>query len=251
MNIIRVEYRKLFKRIEFWCSLVIMLIPMLLFLGSKNDLSIAMAIESKSRFNTILTSLGFSLQLGIYHLIFSILATNLLSTELYNNYTTLYFPHIKDKAKLFTKKIFVINSIIFIHIIMYLFVAFIMSYLILDNKGYNFCDKDTIWYVLAVSSSVLEFTTFVNIILCLGIFVKPIQNMFIAVILFIANFLLFDIPIIGNFLPMKYIQQLLNLQENWNINLLVKNFIIILILIIVYNSIVQIIGRKKMKDYSQ
>lgn len=251
MNIIKVEYRKLFKRIEFWCSLVIMLIPMLLFLGSKNDLSIAMAIESKSRFNTILTSLGFALQLGIYHLIFSILATNLLSAELYSNYTTLYFPHVKDKAKLFTKKIFVIDSIIVIHIIIYLFVSFVMSYLILNNNVYEFFDKDTIWYLLSVVSSVLDFITFINIILCLGIFLKPIQNMFSAIILFIANFLLFDIPIIGNFLPMKYIQQLLNFQGKWDINLLLKNFLIILLLIIVYNSLVQIIGRKKMKDYSQ
>lgn len=252
MNIIKVEYRKLFKRIEFWCSLVIMLVPIALFIGSRSDSAIAMAIETKSRFNTIVISLGFSLQLGVYHLIFSILATNLLSSELYSKYTTLYFPHIKNKYTLFAKKTLVIDSVILGHVVIYLLISFIMSYLILNNiNGYSFFDKDTIWYVITIFSSILEFITFVNIILCLGIFLKPLQNIFSAIVLFVINYLFFDILVIGNILPMKYIQELMNVQSKDNMGILFRNFLIIILLTIIYNVIVQVIGRKKLKEYSQ
>ncbi|MBS6025846.1 MAG: hypothetical protein KIB00_17365 [Paeniclostridium sordellii] len=252
MNIIKVEYRKLFKRVEFLCSLIIIIIPVLLFIGSKNDSAIAMAIETKSRFNTVIISLGFALQLGIYHLIFSVLSTNLLSNEIYSNYTTLYFPHIKDRGALFRKKTLVIDSVIVAHSIIYILFSLIMSYLILNNiKGYSFFDKDTIWYVTTISASLLEFITFVNLILVLGLFLKPLQNIFSAITLFIGNYLLFDIPIIGHLLPMKYIQDLMNMQYKNNINILIKNFVIILVLILIYNIIIQVIGYKKLKEYTQ
>lgn len=252
MNIIKVEYRKLFRRIEFWCSLIIMIVPILLFVGSKSDSAIAMAIETKSRFNTVIISLGFSLQLGIYHLIFSILATNLLSNEIYSNYTTLYFPHIKDKGKLFRKKTLVIDSVIVVHSIVYVLFSFVMSYLILNNMdGYSFFDKDTILYLLAIFASLLEFITFVNLILVLGLFLKPLQNIFSAIILFVANYLLFDMSIIGHLMPMKYIQELMNMQYEGDINILIKKFFIIVILIIIYNIIIQVIGNKKLKEYTQ
>lgn len=252
MNIIKVEYRKLFKRVEFWCSLIIIIIPVLLFIGSKNDSSIAMAIETKSRFNTVIISFGFALQLGIYHLVFSVLATNLLSNERYSNYTTLYFPHIKEKGKLFIKKTLVIDSVILAHSIIYVLFSLSMSYLILNNiDGYSFFDKDTILYVTAILASLLDFITFVNLILVLGLFLKPLQNIFSAIILFVGNALFFDIPIIGHLLPMKYIQTLMNMQYKGDIGIIIKNFVIILVLIIIYNIIIQVIGHKKLKEYTQ
>lgn len=249
-NITKIEYKKIFSRIEFWCSLIILIIPIVLFLGSKMDASIAMAIATKSRFSTTVISLGFALQLGLYHLLFSILATNLLSVELSTNYTTLYFPHIKDRASLYTKKNLAISTVLLSHILLYGIFSLGVSYFILNDLT-SFFDQETIWYVLTILGWVLELLTFVNIILLTGIFLQPLQNIFLAVIMFVSNSLFFDLPIIGKVLPMHYIQRLMGMENKGDNQFLIYNFMIVFSLTIFYNIVIQIIGRKSLKNYSQ
>lgn len=252
MNISKIEFSKLFRRVEFWCSWIILIVPIALFIGSMSDSSMAMAIETKSRFNSVVISLGFALQLGVYHLLFAILATNLLSVELNTNYSTLYFPHIRNKASLYTKKTLVINTVMILHTLVYILFSLGASYIMLTNmQGHSFIDKETIWYVLTIVASVLEFITFVNIILCTGLFLKPLQNIFLAITMFIARFLVYDIPVVGNIMPMKYIQELMNMENKGDLSILITNFFIVLVLSIIYNLSAQIIGRKTLRKYSQ
>jgi|GEM_PF-898292 len=254
-NIFKAEIFKITRKVEYWLSFIIFVVPLILAFSIQYpnfglDMSFPPGVSMISRFYLMIVTLGFVTDLGVYHILFSVIATNTLSSEIDNNYFMLYLPRLKRKDSLYTVKSLVLSGALLIHILLYCAFSYLISEIIITSNpiiSQTFFDKYSFYCFANLIAMVFELICFANIALFTGLFFKPLQNILLSIGIFICSNIFYSTPIIKYIIPRYYTKSLVALPDMMDKGPISHNLIMAIAVSCVYIFAMNIVGRWKIR----
>jgi len=195
------------------------------------------------------TVFAFFSTLGIYGVVFSILTTSTLSSEISSHHTLIYFPRIASKKRLFSAKLYVLLVVVFI---------WFALFMILSMFGYNliqtsskavftqtFTDESTLYWVLISLCFLFELFFIVGIMLLLGLYLNNMVSILVSLALVYGSVLFSEIPVLCYVFPSYYKKMAMDCVDLNNTSSLIRYTLGCVAVSLLYLIIAQIIGRKK------
>ncbi len=251
MNILKMERKKIYKRPEYWLSYFILIIPLILALGFRFQ-NLGLDIDYNDPGDiAILTlvsmSIGMASSFIVYHIFFAVLATNTLSSELDNQYYTMYFPKITSKSNLYTIKSLVLTEAWLLHFIVFIVFSFVCHGLI--SRGSTkisdvFFDEYSYFFLANIIAMGMDVLSYSHLVLVTGAFLPPSSNIMAGIGIIIMRIFLSDVPVLKYINPRYYLYMLESLTEKTNYSLVNKHLLLSLLMSLIIIIISQIIGRK-------
>ena len=254
MNILKMERKKIYKRPEYWFSYFILIIPLILSLGFRfRNLGLDIDYNDPGEI-AILTlvsiSIGLASSFVIYHVFFAVLATNALSSELDNQYYTMYFPKMTSKPNLYTTKSLVLTEAWLLHFIAIVVFSFLCHGLISrgsTNISNAFFDEYSYFFLANIIAIGMDVLSYSHLVLATGVFLPPFSNLMAGIGIIIIRIFLSDMPILKYINP-RYYLYILESQTEKTDYALVNNYLLLsLLMSLIIIVISQIIGRKYIK----
>ncbi|AEE97127.1 hypothetical protein Mahau_1951 [Mahella australiensis 50-1 BON] len=254
-EIFRAEIFKITRKVEYWLSFIIFIVPLILAFSIQYpkfglDISFPPGVSTISRFYLMIVTLGFVTDLGVYHILFSVIATNTLSSEIDSNYFMLYLPRLKRKDNLYTVKSLVLSGALLIHILLYCIFSYLVSEIIITSNSLisqTFFDKYSFYCFANMIAMAFELICFANIALFTGLFFKPLQNILLSIGIFICSNIFYSTPIVKYIIPRYYTKSLAALPDMTEKGPISYNLIMVIIISFMYIIITNIVGRWRIR----
>ena len=195
------------------------------------------------------TVFGFFSTLGVFGLVFSILATSTLSSEISSHHTLLFFPRLASKKKLFSSKLYVLLVVVLIWFALFI-VSSMVGYILTQNSdkavyAKTFTDESTIYWVLNAVCFLFELFFIVGVVLLLGLYLNNMVSILVSLAIVYGSVLFSEVPVLCYALPSYYKKMAMDCVDLNNTSSLIGYTLGCVAVSLVYLLISQVVGRKK------
>lgn len=256
-QVIKTEIFKLFHRCETYVIVSLVLLTFGLPIGFKLAPS-SYAIDYSfgdgrmPRLAYVVIGYSFWGTLGIYILLFSLLAVVLYSKEIETHYFYLYFPRVRSRGIIYSVKFLVIALFAVVWYFVYTLLFNPIGHGIMcafrpDLAVNTFSDGSDIYWQCMWIVNLFELLFYIGLTIFLGTKLKPLTTIFVIMVFYYAGIFINNFPVIKYLLPAYYQQQAMNYQVTNNFNELLLHTALYIVITLVYNTIFYIYGKKRMK----
>ncbi|MCH5278365.1 MAG: hypothetical protein J1E60_01090 [Christensenellaceae bacterium] len=211
----RTEFRKLFRRREFWIIAVALSLSIIL------PLALSLAPDSYAityAFGSSVPQVAYHVigyafweAMGIFVVLFAILTIGLTSTEIESHYFYLYFPRVNNRSRVFRSKLMLLLAFATVWYLLYTVVLnsvgyAIFSYVRPDMAGGFFSDGSHGYWLCMWVLYYFELVFYIFLSVLLGFKMKPLTAVVTVLLVFYGCMLLFDLPLVRYIVPEYYKQ---------------------------------------------
>ncbi|MDR1753695.1 MAG: hypothetical protein LBR74_02170 [Eubacterium sp.] len=249
---IRIELFKIFRKKEFSVLMFTLLLPLafafLIYAGAVKSSDVSSGPLALPGLMAV--TFGFFEQLGALGIIAGIMAVSTLSSEIDNHNVLLYFPRLISRKKLYVNKVLALTIAFTVWSALFLLVCAI-AYFFLTYSGSaevsgQISDISTPAWLSSMLATYVYLLFIINATLLIGAFCKPMVSILALLGILFGSILLHPLPIVGNLLPIHYMQVAMNhLNTVADIPIVILNYTISIMMSLVYIVIFAILGRRK------
>ncbi len=195
------------------------------------------------------TTMGFFSTFGIYGILFGILSTTLISGEIASHYTLLYFPRLTSRKRMFSAKLNALALTAFVWFVLFSIVS-LLSYSLVtlgpkEVTSGAFTDESTLYWVMNLICMLFDLLFYVSVISFLGLYLSPMVNILVSLVVVYGSTFLYSVPILGYLLPAFYQKSAMDQVNLQNYSGLIWMTVGCVLVSSAYFAAAHIFGRKK------
>lgn len=248
-DLIKIEMYKIFKRKDFLLMISMIFIPLMYSIGlMMNSKSFTYQGDGKvSALLFVSEMFTFVYMCFVYFIVFSVSSVRSLKGEIENKSIQLYVQRINNRKKIYLAKNIAHFIVIIACTMVFIFVSIACFYLFLTKRSdiavhAFFRTGEFVKSIIDILSILVCFIFVLNISMFLSAYKKSYEAMGIFIFLWLAFMYLKQLSYIKYFIPIYYVEKIVNSKRSMYS---IKNFISLLMIVVIVSVICTILGCKK------